>query len=117
MIDIKEIKKTCPKAYELLKKWVKEQMKKLQGAFAKDASPEQVFDIPEILITDDVMEGVVMWNFQQLFYFFDAHKIEIEIYKGWKFYITHEEDAEYNNRAACESAAFKSAFTALEKTI
>jgi hypothetical protein len=116
MIDIKEIKKTCPKSYKLLGEWVKTQVVKFQEVMLKEGE-KQAFDVPEIVIDDTMIEGVIMWNERQLFDFFDVNSIEIEIYKGWKYYITHETDEEFKSRPECEAKAFKAAFEELEKTL
>lgn len=121
MIDIKEIKKTCPKSYELLKKWVKGQMVDFRKSIMQEQSPEQVFNVPEIEFTDDVISGWLLFSGnRQLFDFFDKNNINISITKYsdiWKWSVNAEESFNGNNRRDCEILAFKAAFEQLEKQL
>lgn len=113
MIDIKKIKQECPKAYGLLGNWMQDTMKRMQNLMGHGEQAE--LDLPPIELSDELVQGAVVWNQRQLFDFFDEQDIKIEIYKEWKYCIDHEPDEEFNSRPEAETAAFEAAFKQLEE--
>lgn len=117
MLDFKKIKQEYPKSWELLRKWTEEKIQEMKTKIVVGMLEEgEQFPFPEI--NDVLIESTISWQPRALFDFFDRNKLEIEIYRGWKFNVDDwERDEEYNTRNECEEQAFQLAFKVLENTI
>jgi len=105
-----------PKSREKVREVVKAQLVGIQAEMVKQIPKEMEFELPEIITqqVDLTIEYLLKNNFRFLYDVFDANGIEIEIYRGWKFFIESEGDKKYNSRMEAEEAAFKQAFKLLE---
>jgi hypothetical protein len=120
MINIKEIKKEHPKAYELLRQFIENGLKEMQNRMAQNVGSVKIEDIPPV--DEKIVEGVLYWNQRQLLDFFDLHNQEISVgFTGTpteKLYDSYVNDLfvkEDDTRLEVEEAAYKVAFESLEK--
>lgn len=124
MINIKEIKKEHPKAYELLRQFIENGLKEMQNKMAQNVGSVKIEDIPPI--DEKIVEGVLYWNIRSLYDFLDDNNQEIGIgfstLEGQKRYEYSIGDdgvsiGEFKTRQEAEEAAFKEAFEFLEKKL
>lgn len=125
MINIKEIKKEHPKAYELLRQFIENGLKEMQNKMAQNVGSVKIEEIPPI--DDKIVEGVLYWNIRSLYDFFDANNQEIGIgfskngegvtSYGYSIGDDGVELGEFKSRLEAEEAAYKEAFEFLEKTL
>lgn len=122
MINFEKIRKECPKAWDLLKIWVRGKIQEMKTKImqgAPNASEESLF--PEI--NDILVESTISWQPRALYDFFDMNNIKVFIYDvpetgKFIYYInSSENEGPYNNRIECETAAFGAAFNWLEGTL
>ena len=117
MINIKEIQGSYPKAYSELKKWTTKKLMEIQKHFIRNT-----FDLPEVKVTDKIIEGVLFWNLRQLYDFFDNEEVVISISENadnsFSFYINSSKISNtFDNRLSCEDAAFYDAISILENSL
>jgi len=124
MIDIKEIKKNQPKAYELLRKFIENGLKEMQNRMTQNIGSVKIEEIPPV--DDRIVEGVLYWNIRSLYDFLDQNNQEIGIgfstLEGEKRYEYSIGDdgvsiGEFKTRPEAEQAAFEEAFKFLENKL
>jgi len=124
MIDIKLIKKEYPNSYKKLEEFTREQLVNYGRTLLQQGEGYTQADLPEL--TDDLIYGSILFNFRQLYEFFDKQYIIVLLdgpdeMHGWSWQI-RTADETYNDNAAlassrimCEIEGFKKAFEILEK--
>lgn len=123
MIDIKLIKKEYPNSYKKLEEFTKEQLVNYGKMLLQESEGYSQADLPEL--NDDLIYGSILFNFRQLYEFFDKYYILLLLdgpdeMHGWSWQIRSGKDV-YNdpsslstNRISCEVEGFKKAFEILE---
>jgi len=123
MIDIKLIKKEYPNSYKKLEEFTKDQLVNYGKILLQQGDGYTSADLPEL--TDDLIYGSILFNFRQLYEFFDKQYIIVLLdgpdeMHGWSWQIRTSKET-YNDpsslsmtRIECEVDAFKKAFEVLE---
>lgn len=123
MIDIKIIKKEYPNSYKKLEEFTKDQLVNYGKTLLQQGDGYTSADLPEL--TDDLIYGSILFNFRQLYEFFDKQYIIVLLdgpdeMHGWSWQIRTSKET-YNDpsslsitRIECEVDAFKKAFEVLE---
>lgn len=117
MINIKEIKEKCPKAYELLKQYIGNSLVEMQKRMANNVGSVKIEEIPPV--DDRIIEGILVWNQRTLFDFFDSKEVYISIQEtgagDWQYDVGEAWSTSENSRIEAEEAAYNAAFESLEK--
>jgi len=125
MINIKEIKEKCPKAYELLRQYIGNSLVEMQKRMSNNVGSVKIEEIPPV--DDRIIEGILVWNQRSLYSFFDKNKVLLLLdgpdeMHGWSWQIrakdvVNDTKAHSDVREVCEDEGFTECFNQLEKQL
>lgn len=125
--EISELLEQHPKAGAALTSWITGHLEKFQKKLALQLEGESF--IPEIdeHIARVAVKSTIMGNQQLLFYFFDDHRVYVNIYSGLGHFVMHHlvgdtdtpdtGNTRFPSRGEAERAGFRKAFKLLEETL
>lgn len=116
MINIKEIKEKCPKAYELLKQYIGNSLVEMQKRMANNVGSVKIEEIPPV--DDRIIEGILVWNQRSLIDFAEQNNLKLSLgfSKEKSYFYTilfndkEKKEKDFPERSLMEDACFTEIF-------